>query len=177
MIKIKTILLLFLLSLSSYTSNSQNLNFSELLILSDNEIAEIEEKLTAKNWEYLGAVPENGAIYGTVTFAFDKSRYDDSAVSFIQYMHSDPFSMLFIQTIDKQKYGQYLKSIKSIGSELAHTETDNGAIVKFYTNKDIQKAFKVEISTDYQNNSTVNNYKITIMSYIHYLLSYKPKED
>lgn len=177
MIKIKNITLILLFSLIKYSSVSQNLSFSELLILSDNDIAEIEEKLTARNWEFMGAVPENGSIYGTVSFAFDKSRYDDSAVSFIQYMHSEPFKMLFIQTMDKQKYGQYLKSIKSLGSVLGHTETDNGALIKFYTNTDIQKAFKVEISTTYQNNRTVNNYKITIMSYVNYLLSFESKED
>ena len=170
MIKIKKITLLLLFSFFTYSSVSQNLSFSELLILSDNDIAEIEEKLTAKNWEFMGAVPQNGPIYGTVSFAFDKSRYDDSAVAFIQYMQSDHFNMLFIQTIDKQKYGQYLKSIKSLGSVLGHTETDNGALVKFYKNTDIQKAFKVEISTAYQGNRTINNYKITIMSYIHYML-------
>jgi hypothetical protein len=158
----KTFTLLFILIYS--LSFSQNLTLDELISLRKKDLATIEEKLTLKGWSYIrGEEPQIGNL-GRASFAYNKSKYDDTAESFISYLYSDvtETKRITIQTVKKEKYNLFLGRIKALGCKLIDSNISNGDIKKVYQGATL--TFIISISTqknDFSSTSTL--YKLIMM--------------
>lgn len=155
-IKIKLVVSLLFITLVS-NLYSQNLNLSQLLSLRNKNIAEIEEFLTAKNWNFIGVENE------TVTFSYNQSDYDSKAESFVNIISIGSHNWLRIQIHRKEKYSEYLNVIKSYGCKLIESKmTEDGNILKTYQGK--STTFIIELSSNEADYGSVKTlYLITII--------------
>lgn len=113
---------------------SQNLTLRELISIRKMDVAEVEEFLTLKNWEFLNASEEEfGKKMGEASFSYNKSNYSESAEAFLNYYYSILFnSRVGIQISKKAKYTEYLNGVKSFGCKLIKTEVLSNSITKVY---------------------------------------------
>lgn len=82
--------ILILLQFVFSNSFSQNLSVLELSQLRKNNVAEVEEILTSKNWTYLAGDEPNmddgeGGMMGHLHFVYQKSANSDRGQSFLHY--------------------------------------------------------------------------------------------
>ncbi|WP_433812093.1 hypothetical protein [Flavobacterium johnsoniae] len=130
----KTILIYAFVFFGLTQTFSQNLSLDELISLRKKELSEIEEFLTNKNWSFLSAEEPEQDKLGLVTFAFDKSNYDDKAQSFLRYFYSDKSESkrIQIQVNKKEIYNSYLTKLKSLEYKIINSKIENGKIIKIY---------------------------------------------
>lgn len=153
--------MLYIFSLSS-SLYSQNLTMSQIVDLQNKNIAEIEEFLTSKNWNYIGTEDEN------INFSYNQSAYSSEAESFITVLPIGEYNLIGIQIHSKSKYTEYLNAIKSYGCTLLDSGiSDYGNLYKIYQGK--TTTFKVLLSnSDNEFSSVATIYYISILLNIYY---------
>ncbi|HFG0566808.1 hypothetical protein LIT56_11205 [Flavobacterium psychrophilum] len=131
----KKIIFLFIFLLSNLTF-SQNVTLDELINLRSQNLNEIEEKLALKGWSYENGQEPEGTKAGKVNFAYKKSQYDGTAVSFIKYYYSNSSNTrrIDIQISSIDKYNQFLSRVKSLGCKLIDSKITNNDLKKVYQN-------------------------------------------
>lgn len=161
--------IIYFIFIFSITSNfyCQNLTLDELIDLRKNEIADIEEFVTRKNWTFLSASKPIDNKLGKVVFTFNKSVNDDKAECFLTYLYVDKTTRLKLQFINKEKYNEYLKRLKPLGFKLAISKVKDDAIVKIY--QEIGTTIEIIISSKIENNITKTSYNLIIATTDDYL--------
>jgi hypothetical protein len=117
---------------SSYYSKSQNVTIDDLLEFKKSSIAEIEEKLTLKDWNY------KGLDDGFILFTYDEDTYDGSSKCFMNFLLDDnqKVELIGIQFFDKDLYLKFINRIKSFNCKLVFKKIkENGALIKVYQGK------------------------------------------
>lgn len=134
MYKLNTLFIMLLISIYGF---SQNLSISQLLEVKSKNLGEAEEYLTLKGWEFMSAEEPTIAYLGTVTFSYNKDNMSDRAQSFLLYYYSDysTTTRVSIQVSKKEKYNEYLNSIKSFGCKMISSKVKNGNLIKVYQGK------------------------------------------
>lgn len=169
----KLLTILICLSLSVFTKG-QNLTLDQVISLRTKSLAGVEEFLTAKNWEMTEAnEPEEGTM-GSATFAYQKSYYDDKAVSFISYFYSKYSSnsnRVNIQINKTQTYNTFLTRLKALGYKLSSSKVDDGKIVKIYKSKTL--TIEVTSATQREDFTTKTTYSFFICNSLDYSLQFE----
>jgi hypothetical protein len=172
--KTKKIVLFLLLLTCSYTGFTQNLTFDEVLSLRKKSFSSFEEYLNIKGWSFFNAnEPEGVSKFGSVTFAYDKSYYDDKAESFINYYYSDYHeNRLSIQVVRKDIYMKYQSRIKSLGMRLINSEIKDGDLVKIYQGKTTTVKLSISSQQEDYSASSKTSYWFSILTNMDYDSSY-----
>jgi hypothetical protein len=148
----KPILISFFLFFFSKTLIAQNITLAQILEIKKKDLGSAEEFLTAKGWEFTeGIEPADGKL-GTATFAYNKFKNKINGVdSFLTFMYSDYSNKtrIAMTIFKKEKYNEYINSIKSFGCKLISSKVENGAIIKIY---------RGQTTTFYIESRTYNNY-------------------
>lgn len=118
----------------SITLQAQNLSFDELVDLKQKNIVELEELLSAKNWELLQASYNKGGTFRIVTFTYKKNKLIDNAESFLHYAYAvQPEDNTISIQINKQDiYQQYMAALKARGVRLLESNVKHNMIQKIY---------------------------------------------
>ena len=145
----KFLSLLTILLFSLIVAKGQNLTLDQLILLNTKSLAEVEEFLTAKNWEFIKATEPSDGMLGSVTFAYQKHNYDDKASSFLTYYYSKyskSSTRTNIQINTTTIYNTFLSRLKSLGYKLASSNVEGGDIKKIYKGK----SYVIEVTTGAQ---------------------------
>jgi len=151
-------IILGIILLVSNSLMSQNLSLEQVLSLQKKDLIGVEEYLSAKDWSLLEIEKETNETLGTVTFAYNKSSYGDKAESFLYYLYSDTRSRVSIQVHDKNKYNEYLKSVKTLGYKLIASKMEEDTIDKVYQNNSTTIIISITAKDNYGTTSTVYSY-------------------
>lgn len=165
--RLKLIILLFW----SITSYAQNLTVDEMLHLKAENIAGIEEYLSVKGWSLLSSHSETSQVHSKVSFAYNKSKDNDNAESFLNCLYSQKTGtkVLDLQLHSQDKYNRYLSAIKTLGCNLVHSKIGEDKVTKVYQGETM--TFVVKVKTKKGKTSTDNIYHIFIMSNADYKLN------
>ncbi|KZE77524.1 hypothetical protein AV926_14225 [Myroides marinus] len=147
----KRLLLLFFI-LTSSSSISQNLTLSELIALKSIEPIGLEEFLSKKKWEFIGAESpdyDHGEL-GVIQFALEKDIYSNKAKAFIRYYYSDVniIKRISIQFHTKVKYLEYLDAVKKFNPSLHDSTISGNSITKVYRGKTTTFEFEISKNSD-----------------------------
>ena len=145
----------------------------ELLVLREDNLVAVEEKLTKKGWNYDGGGESDRSGFETATFTYDKSNNDNKATSSITYSSHEDWNRINIYVTKKDLYDTYLGRIESLGGKLIKSNISNGDIEKIY--KASELVFKVTTSNDAISGNTV--YNILILEYGDYRTNFDPEYD
>lgn len=131
---IKSLVLTASLLLASHLGFSQNLTMSQLVQVRKMNIGEITNFMTQKNWELLSASEETDDSFGELVFAYEKSIYDDKAISFLYYTFSEDLAItrVSIQVNIKSKYNEYMNAIKGYGTKYIGSTVSDKKIFQLY---------------------------------------------
>lgn len=173
----KTLLINFILFLSLSNSFSQNLSIDELISLRKKQIANVEEFLNTKNWNFLSATEPLETTLGDVVFVYKKNEHDDSAEAFLKYFYNDDFSTIRVnmQLAKKETYNFYLARLKSLGCKLIKSSIRDNEIIKVY--KGATTTILVTISTQKDDfESTKTFYNFFVVENLDYILNINREE-
>jgi hypothetical protein len=155
-----TIIILFPLTIFA-----QNLSFEQVLSLRTKTLSNLEEYLTSKKWEMLEATEPNENTMGSVDFAYNKSRFDDKAESFINFYYSNGSTKnnrLTIQVNKVSNYNLYLAKIKSLGYKLQRSYVEEGDLIKLYQTNNMTIRIRTSTQSD-EFSSTRTTYSFFIL--------------
>lgn len=131
----KIITLLFIATIASVQFNyAQNLTMNQLVNMRKMDVGGVTNILNQKNWEFIDADEETDDILGNVSFAYQKSVYDDNATSFLSYYFSEELQIkrISIQVNSRLKYNEYLSAIKKFGCKDIGSKVIDGKIYQLY---------------------------------------------
>jgi hypothetical protein len=106
---------LFLLFISIFNF-AQNLTLNELLSIRKKGVAEVDEYLSAKKWKFIEAEEPTDEKLGSISYAYKKNYYDDTAESFVKYFYygySDNTIRIRIQIHNTSILNTYINQIKA----------------------------------------------------------------
>jgi hypothetical protein len=163
---------------SSLTNYSQNLTLDELIGLRKKDIANVEEYLTTKGWEFLSSNEGTDGAFNKAMFTFNKSLYDDKADAFFTYLNSNSTGRIRInlQVHKLEKYNAYLARIKSYGCKLIDSSISDGEIQKVYQGATTTFMVSVETQKEKYSSSTKTTYQIFIIENSDYELNFSESE-
>ncbi|CAM1342182.1 hypothetical protein [Tenacibaculum amylolyticum] len=160
----KNILTLILFTLVTIPSISQNLSLKQLITVRKKNMAEAEEYLTLRNWSFISAESATTDKYGGLSFAYNKSKFNDNAESFIWLYFSDSENYpnrLSIQIHKKEKYNEYITQIKKWGGKIYDSYIEDDVFFKVYQGSTI--TYIISTSTqkdDFSSSSTIYSFFI-----------------
>jgi hypothetical protein len=169
---------IFLLFCFSVTNYSQNLTLDELISLRKKDIANVEEYLTTKGWEFLSSNEGIDGAFNKASFTFNKSPYDDKADAFFTYLNSNITGRIRVnfQVHKLEKYNAYLARIKSYGCKLIDSSISDGEIKKVYQGATTTFIVSVETQKEKYSSSTKTTYQIFIIDNSDYELNFSESE-
>lgn len=146
-------------------SKGQNISLDQVVSLNNKSLADVEEFLSAKNWELIKAKEPADGWLGSLTFAYKKEIYEDKAESFLTYYYSRDSknsNRTNIQIHSTKTYNVFLARLKSLGFKLLNSYVEDGEIKKTYTNK--ANVIEVSTSTHQDDFSTKTNYHFFVQT-------------
>ncbi len=155
-------------------SVGQNVTLDQVIFLRSKTLADVEEFLTAKNWQLTEATEPGDGTMGRASFAYDKSYYDDKATSFITYFYGKYLTSsnrINIQVSKTATYNTFLLRLKALGYKLSSSKVDDGKIVKIYKGK--SHTIEVSSGTQKGNFSTNTTYQFFICTSLDYSLQFE----
>ena len=158
----KYILTLILFILVTIPSISQNLSLKQLLTVRKKNMAEAEEYLTQRNWSFIDAKSPTTDKYGGLSFAYNKSTFNDNAESFLilYFSGSENYpTRLNIQVHIKEKYNEYITQIKKWGGKIYDSYIEDDVFFKVYQGSTI--TYIISTSTqknNFSSSSTIYNF-------------------
>jgi hypothetical protein len=158
-------ILFTIITLFPLTIFAQNLSFEQVLSLRTKSLSNLEEYLTTKKWEMLEATEPNENTMGSVAFAYNKSRFDDKAESFINFYYSNGSTKnnrLKIQVNKVSNYNLYLAKIKSLGYKLQRSYVEEGDLIKLYQTNNMTIRIRTSTQSD-EFSSTRTSYSFFIL--------------
>lgn len=129
--------LIFLLLLFPFFGIGQNLTLDEILSSRNKDLANVEEFLTAKGWNYMEGEKSSEESFGTATFGNEKVQGTNSTASILTYFYSENSDRkrVSIQITNKEKYNNYISKVKVLGFKLKNSKVVDGEILKLYQGK------------------------------------------
>ena len=155
-------------------SFGQNVTLDQVISLRSKTLADVEEFLTAKSWQFTSATEPGDGIMGSATFAYDKSIYDDKALSFITYYYGKYLTSsnrINIQVNKTATYNTFIARLKALGYKLSSSKVDNGNIVKIYKGK--SHTIEVISGTQREDFTTKTTYQFFICTSYDYSLQFE----
>lgn len=168
----KNIILFLLLGVASLSLKAQNLTMAQLLQIKNMKLAEAEEYLTARGWEFHDA--KEDSISRIIIFVYNspdskklrdemilkKDEYylkygmelvdrvigEFTAESNLYYLTMKNRLIITISTSDKSKYGEYMAAIKGYGCTLLDSKAKDGTLTKVY--RGATTTFLIKSSTE-----------------------------
>lgn len=169
----KFILLLTFFS-ATLCSVGQNVTLDQVISLRSKTLADVEEFLTAKNWQLTEATEPADGTMGSTTFAYDKSYYDDKAASFITYFYGKSVlssNRINIQINKTTTYNTFMTRLKALGYKLSSSKVADGKIVKIYKGKSL--TIEVTSGTQQEDFTTKTTYQFFICTSVDYSLQFE----
>jgi len=129
----KSIFILTLLIFST-TVIAQNLTMGQILEIKKKDLGNADDYLTAKGWEFLEATEPTWDKMGYATFTYNKDNMSSRAESFLTFYYNEysDRTRINIQVHKKEKYTEYVNSIKGYGCKMISSKVENGGIIKVY---------------------------------------------
>jgi hypothetical protein len=112
--------------------------------------------LTAKGWEFFEASEPAWDKMGSVIFIYNKNYITMTAESFLTFFYSK-FSdnkRVKIEVHKKEKYTEYVNTIKGYGCKMISSRVENGRIVKVYRGATTTFEIQTESSENIYNEET-----------------------
>ncbi|UQB69150.1 hypothetical protein [Epilithonimonas zeae] len=132
----KNFLLLIIFSLINIALQAQNLSLAQLLEIRKKNLANAEEYLVSKGWEFKEAGKADfNEEFSQVFFLYNKvPDQPDHAESYILYAFKNDFdkTKITIQFFKKAKYTEYMNAIKGYGCKLISSEIVDNEMKKIY---------------------------------------------
>ncbi len=144
--------------LLSCAVSAQNVTVDQLIALSKKDLGDVEEYLTANNWDFFDGVDETKKSYGNAKFVFDRPNFKptDPAEYFATFYFSEDegANALEISFRKKPLYDTFLIEIKDLSFKLIDSKTTDGNITKVYRKG--SSIIEVSIPPDF---TATNSYK------------------
>lgn len=138
----KQLIISFFLLYFSLIGLSQNLSFQEFNSLKNKSLAEVEEVMLKKDWEFHGAEKPTENDRGVISFINDTG--DTNTSFFSLFYHPDyPRNIARLSFYSKETYKDFLSQIKA-KNKLVDSKVSDKGIIKYYANFNIQ--YEVEIT-------------------------------
>lgn len=161
----KRVFTIIIFILITIPASSQNLSLQQLLTVRKKNMAEAEEYLTQRNWSLINAESATTELYGSLSFAYNKSDYNDKAESFLILYFPDSKNYpnrLNIQVHTKEKYNEYIAQIKKWGGKIYDSYIENEKFFKIYQGSTMTYVVKTSTQKDgLSSSSTIYNFFIT----------------
>jgi len=126
---------------------------------------EVNQALRTKGWEYHESSRGNTYQYNTITWSYEKSRYDDKALAWFYLFTYDGFPNKITYTVHNQdSYSIIQKSIAAAGFKLIDSEIEENEIISTYANSNYTLKISTRKTTrdDYWE-SSITTYSITLI--------------
>ncbi len=170
----RKIIFLVVIALFNNNCDAQNLTVDQVLNLRTKSLSYIDEYLTTKKWSMISAEEPIDEKMGMVSFAYNKSIYDDKAESFINFYYSsisNLYNRISIQVNKSSNYNIYIARIKALGYKLQKSFVEDGDLVKIYQSSNT--TIKVSTSTQKDDfTSTKTTHSFFILTTASYNLNY-----
>ncbi|GHC52675.1 hypothetical protein [Ulvibacter litoralis] len=131
------LMILLMVLFGVQVASSQNLTVNQLLELSESNLAEVQEKLTADKWYFFHGRDASERRFGDVKFVYDTPDLNNpgnGAKYFLYYYYSDfeKAKAVEISFRIKEAYDLYVKQIENLKFKLVSSTTEKGNILKVY---------------------------------------------
>lgn len=129
--------LIFLILLFPISGIGQNLTLDEILSFRSKDLADVEEFLIVKAWDYVEGEKSSEDSFGSATFGNGKVKGTNSTASLLTYFYSQNSDRrrILIQITNKEKYSNYIAKAKLLGFKLKNSKVVEGEILKLYQGK------------------------------------------
>ena len=157
-------ILLFIITLISFESYSQNISLDDVLQLRKKDLAYVEEYLLNKNWEFTKGEDATETTLETAQFIYCKTK-SGNCEAILNYMTNSTVTdgnRISITLFKKESYNNYLKRIKDLGCQLINSKVIKESIVKLYKGK--TTSFEIITFVGKINSEDIITYNINIMS-------------
>lgn len=157
----KRLFIIWLLFFLSSELTAQNLSLPQILSLQKMNLAEIEEFLTAKGWEFRGAHQDDSIDFSEINFAYSSSDNNFSVLQIYSVGLLDK-NVLELATSNQNKYTEYIEYLKSNGDNLENSYIKDKNLVKIY--RDSETIYK--ITTASKEEATLGNVTLYLFSIV-----------
>ncbi|AWA30934.1 hypothetical protein HYN48_13090 [Flavobacterium magnum] len=130
---------------------------AQILDIKKKTLGNAEEFLTEKGWEFSEAQEPTDELMGSAVFTYRKSDVSDGAESFLSFVYSSfsDVTRITIQISKKEKYIEYLNSIKGYGCKQLSSKVEDGKIVKVYQGVTTTFVIKSATTSNYYDQEVV----------------------
>ncbi|MCT8339887.1 hypothetical protein MG296_07465 [Flavobacteriaceae bacterium TK19130] len=134
----KNIGIFCLFMMFSFGLMGQNLSVEQMLSLSKKDLGLVEDYLSGKNWFFYTGSDETEENYGNVKFVHDRPNYKvgDPAIFYITYYFSEAERAqgVMMRFRSEEAFNNYINQMRELGFDLKESSTDDGDILKIYSN-------------------------------------------
>ena len=150
--------------LLSYVGVSQSLGLNDLQNICNKKSSElVNQYLMNKGWEYFDSNKGNTEKYNTVTWAFEKSSYNDKAQGWFHlYTYEGSPNKINYSVFNKTSYGKIKKSLLSYGYKLKNDLIEDDKIKSIYENS----KYRLEITTSKRKDDDFNDRSMTSYGFL-----------
>lgn len=120
----------------------QTLNVNEIISLKKQDLASVEEYLTAKGWKYISGEETTNEKFGSADFAYGQN-INTAAFSYMYSNNTERKRVSYI-IFNSEKYKTIVNQIKALGCKLTKSEVLKGSLVKVYQGKTL--TFEIAVS-------------------------------
>lgn len=162
----KTIIIIFTLTITAIVGYAQNIELKELIDLRNKSIDLIDNTLIKKGWQMISASNEYGNIKINetkfITYAYNKNIYNDGAEFFIDVTLDDDkdYQTISIQSPSQIFYNKFLNQTILNGYTILKSIVKQNSINKLYRKDNITIVFGVE--SKLKDGYTITQYFISI---------------
>lgn len=157
--KIKILLPLFIILLSSLNIFGQKLTFNDLKYLLEHDMESSDVYLTKKGFQYFEAKKGVNGECDEMTWAFERNSYNNKASAFILKYCNEDFGYIWYQLSNQPTFNEIKEYCKSIGFNLIKTEFNkfNDLCSTFENSK-----YSIKFCSGMDEKSNLNSYFITL---------------
>lgn len=158
---------LALLLLANTFCLAQKLTLNELHTISTNKNWETSNKyLLAKGWEFYNSSAGDDVSYNTISWAFQKSRIDDTKANgwFYIYTYQDMPNKIIYRFRQKEYYKSLIQQIHGAGYKLEGEEIEDKLVVATYKNPKytLEMSYERVEDDDYSYSGSYTVYNLTV---------------
>lgn len=169
--------LVFLILFFPIIGIGQNLTLDEILSFRNKDLADVEEYLTVKGWDYIEGEKSSENSFGTASFGNGKVKGTNSTASILTYFYSQNSyrKRISIQITNKEKYNNYISKIKTLGFKLKNSKVVEGEILKLYQGK--TTTIEIRVANDKFLNTGIVFYTFFIVDNLDYQNNFSDRFD
>ncbi|MFD0964287.1 toxin-antitoxin system YwqK family antitoxin [Pseudofulvibacter geojedonensis] len=147
-----------------FITNAQNITLNDLQIVCNKKSSElVNQYLMNKGWEYYDSEKGDTYKYNTITWAYEKSSYDDKATGwFYLYTYEGEPNKVSYNVFNINSYNKIKKSLSSYGYKLKDDKIENDKIISTYENS----KFRIEVTTSKRKDNDIYDRSFTSYSFM-----------